>query len=49
MPPAESILVQRICEVRPGADPVKCEKAKVAGGRIAYVTCCQSERRISFK
>jgi hypothetical protein len=31
MPPAESILVQRICEVRPGADPVKCGKAKVAG------------------
>ena len=23
MPPAESILVRRICEVHPGADPVK--------------------------
>lgn len=43
MPPAESIPVQRICEVHPGADPVK----EVAG-YVWHTLHVLSERRDSF-
>ena len=43
MSPAESIPVRRICEVRPGADPVK----RVAG-YVKHTLHALSERRDSF-
>ena len=43
MPSAESILVRRICEVHPGADPVK----EVAG-YVWHTLHVMSERRDSF-